>query len=317
MRLPSGIGFSRMGIACSSSKYVGRIIGFDVPWHKISDPNDNELDELAKQYNLHPLHIEDCRNGRQRVKLEDRPNYIFIVLKPVDHTKEGELTFSDLYLFVGREFCITVAPGRCKSTQEAMSSAGRLADPERPDQIFYRIFDAIVDSYLPALDRIGDGIDELEDMVLDNPSPDALQEIFRLKRSLVDLRRVLVNTRDVGIHLQRDPGELLAADLAPFFRDIYDHIARSVDWAETQRDLLNGTLDVYLSSVANRTNNVMKVLTVLSTFALPSLVISGIYGMNLKGVPFLNAPYGFWIIGGMMVASTVALLGLLKKFGWF
>jgi magnesium transporter len=306
-----------MGIACSSSKHVGRIISFDVPWHKISDPNDSKLDELAKQYNLHPLHIEDCRKGRQRVKLEDRPNYIFVVLKPVDYTKEGELTFSDLYLFVGREFCITVAPGHCKSMEEAISSAGRLADPERPDQIFYRIFDAIVDSYLPALDCIGDAIDELEDTVLDNPSPDALQEIFRLKRSLVELRRVLVNTRDVGIHLQRDPGELLASELAPFFRDIYDHIARSVDSVETQRDLLNGTLDVYLSSVANRTNNVMKVLTVLSTFALPSLVISGIYGMNLKGIPFLNASYGFWIVAGMMVVSTVALLGLLKKFGWF
>jgi magnesium transporter len=287
-----------------------------VLWYNTRDPNDSKLDELAGQYNLHPLHMEDVRNGRQRVKIEERPDYVFVVLKPVDFTNGGHLTFSDLYIFVGRDFCITVAPGDCKSGQEAISSAERLANPERPDQIFYRVFDAIVDSYLPALDCIGDSIDELEDTVLDNPSPDALQEIFQLKRSLVDLRRVLVNTRDVGIHLQRDPGELFASELSPFFRDIYDHIARNLDSAETQRDLLNGTLDVYLSSVANRTNNVMKVLTVLSTFALPSLVISGVYGMNVKGLPFIESPHGFWIVGGVMLVSTLALLALLRKYGW-
>lgn len=287
-----------------------------MPWYKLQDPNDSRLDELAKQYNLHPLHIEDIHNGRQRVKIEERPDYAFVVLKPVNYTKEGEVSFSDLYVVVGRNFCITVEPDHCRSAQEAIASAERLADPERPDQVFYRLFDGIVDSYLPALDCIGDCIDALEDIVLDNPSPEALQEIFHLKRSLVDLRRVLVNTRDVGIHLQRNPGELFAAELAPFFRDIYDHIARSVDSVETQRDLLNGTLDVYLSSVANRTNNVMKVLTVLSTFALPSLVVSGIYGMNVKGLPFLDSPQGFWIVGGAMLASTLALLALLRKFRW-
>ena len=152
--------------------------------------------------------------------------------------------------------------------------------------------------------------------MLDRPRPDVLQEVFRLKRALIELRRVLVNTRDVSLFVQRDAGPLLSADLGPFFRDIYDHVARNLDAVEMLRDLLSNTLDVYLSSVANRTNEVMKVLTVLSTVALPSIVISGIYGMNVKNIPFLESPHGMWIVVAMMACSTVLLLWMLKKFRW-
>ena len=198
-----------------------------------------------------------------------------------------------------------------------MTTAERLAQPDRPDQIFYRLFDSLTDSYLPAIDRISDRIDMLEDKVLEQPSPAALQEIFHLKRALADLRRVLVNTRDVSIHLQRDPGSLIAADLFLFFRDIYDHIARNVDSVETQRDLLNGSLDVYLSSVANRTNEVMKVLTILSTIAIPAVVITGIYGMNIKGIPFIDSSHGIEIVVLLIVGTTLSLLWLLRYLKWF
>jgi magnesium transporter len=119
------------------------------------------------------------------------------------------------------------------------------------------------------------------------------------------------------MHLLRYPTISNDPDLSPFFRDIYDHVARNLDSVETQRDLLNGTLDVYLSSLANRTNNVMKVLTILSTIALPALVISGVYGMNIKGIPFIDSPHGIWVVSGAMVLTTVGLLAFLKKFGWF
>src|SRR5207248_10659462 len=124
--------------------------------------------------------------------------------------------------------------------------------------------------------------------------------IFETKRSLILLRRVLVNTRDVAGHLQRSESPFIARDLWPFLRDVYDHVARNLDAVEMQRDLLNGALDVYLSSVANRTNQVMKVLTVLGTIALPALVISGIFGMNLKGLPWIDSPHGSTIVGGIM-----------------
>jgi magnesium transporter len=288
-----------------------------MPWHHIENPQDPQLDELAKRYNLHPLHIEDCRNRNQRAKAEERPDYLFVVLKPVNTVNSGTITFTDLDIFVGRDFCITVEEERCKASQEALASAGKLADPNRPDQIFYRLFDAIVDSYLPAIDSVDEDIDDLEDVVVNRPSPNALQQIFDLKRSLIDLRRTLVNTRDVCIQVQRDQGSLISPDLGLFFRDIYDHIARNLDSVETHRDLLSGALDVYLSSVANRTNEVMKVLTVLSTIALPAIVISGIYGMNLKSIPFIDSSYAVWIVLGSMALTTLGLLWLLRRFGWF
>jgi len=137
-----------------------------------------------------------------------------------------------------------------------------------------------------------------------------------LKRQLSDLRRVLVGTRDAALHLQRDPDSIIDAEHQPFVRDIYDHIVRLLDSVETQRDLVNNSLDVYLSSVANRTNEVMKVLTVLGTIVLPAIAISGIYGMNLKGLPFEDSPHGATYIAGFTVVCTVALLAWLKKRGW-
>ena len=152
--------------------------------------------------------------------------------------------------------------------------------------------------------------------MLANPSPAVLEEIFDLKREMVELRRVLVNTRDASMHLYRDPGSIVDSEHQLFVRDVYDHVARLLDTVETQRDLLNSTLDIYLSSVANRTNEVMKVLTVLGTIALPALVISGIFGMNVKGLPWLDYRWGAEIVAGLMVASTIGLLVWLRKLGW-
>ena len=136
-------------------------------------------------------------------------------------------------------------------------------------------------------------IDGIEDDVLERPTPDLLQRIFTLKRTLIELRRrCSANTRDVAGHLQRTESDLIQRDMFPFLRDVYDHLARNLDLVEMQRDLLTGAMDIYLSSVANRTNQVMKVLTVLGTIALPSIVISGFFGMNTKDLPFLNSPHG-------------------------
>jgi magnesium transporter len=178
--------------------------------------------------------------------------------------------------------------------------------------------DGTVDSYAPTLDWFNEAIDGIEDTVLERPSPTTLQRIFEAKRGLIELRRVLSNMRDVAGHLQRLETELMQRDLWPFLRDVYDHLARNLDMVEMQRDLLTGAMDIYLSSVANRTNQVMKVLTVLGTIALPAIVISGFYGMNTKGrLPGIDSPHGAEIATGLMVVATVGLLIMLKKFDWF
>jgi magnesium transporter len=187
---------------------------------------------------------------------------------------------------------------------------------QRPDQVFYRVIDHVVDAYLPVLDHYDETIDTLEDEALESPAPATISRIFETKRALILLRRVLVNTRDVAGHLQRTESPYIHRDLWPFLRDVYDHVARNLDTVEMLRDLLNGALDVYLSSVANRTNQVMKVLTILGTVALPALVISGFYGMNVKGLPAADSPYGVAVAIVFMVLSTALLLYLLKRFRW-
>ena len=286
-------------------------------WHDLRDANDPELDALAERYHLHPLHIEDCRHRNQRAKVEEGADYIFVVLKPVHINAAGELEVTDFDVFLGRDYLITVEEGECPSLRTNLDQLRASADRLRPDQLLHRTMDATVDAYAPVTDWFNDAIDALEDKVLEKPSPATLQRIFELKRGLIELRRVLTNMRDVAGHLQRLESELIQRDLWPFLRDVYDHVARDVEMVEMHRDLLAGAMDIYLSSVANRTNQVMKVLTVLGTIALPAIVISGFYGMNTKDLPWIESPHATVIAAGLMIVTTAGLLIVLKKFDWF
>ena len=294
-----------------------------MPWYQLDDASDPKLDELAKQYNLHPLHIEDARTQDESVKVDTAPHYTFAVFKPVrlvpdpDNPGEQMPDFSPIDIFAGKDFLITISDPTCPTSIQALERARRDGDDANPGKLLYLILDTIVDLYFPAIDHFDDRIDQLEDKVFDDPSPEILQSVFAIKRELIDLRRVLVNTRDASLHLQRDPNTIIDNDHQPYVRDTYDHVARLLDSVETQRDLLNNTLDIYLSSVANRTNEVMKVLTVLGTIALPALAISGIYGMNLKGLPFEDSPYGAEWVALLTIVATAILLDLLRKLKWF
>jgi magnesium transporter len=286
-----------------------------VSWYALDDPSDPQLDDLARQFQLHPLHIEDCRSKNERLKAEGTDQYLFLILKYIQSVQDGDLSFGNICLFVGRDYIISVRDPTCTS-DEILQRALKAGREEKPARLLYLIMDSIVDSYFVSIDHSDDRIDHLQDSVLDSPSPQILENLFEQKRKLIELRRVLVNLRDACMSLQRESGSILNPELYPFFRDVYDHSLRLLDMVETLRDLLNNTFDVYLSSVANRTNQVMKVLTVLSTIALPALVISGIYGMNLKGLPFLESDHGTEIVVGAMVASTGMVLWMLKRFGW-
>jgi magnesium transporter len=286
-----------------------------VSWYALDDPNDPKFDELARQFRLHPLHIEDTRSNNERLKAEGADHYLFLILKYIQAVEDGDISFENIFIFVGRDFFITVRNPSSQS-QEILQRANKAGPEEKPSKLLYLILDSVVDSYFISIDHSDDHIDELQDQVLDSPSPEILENLFDQKRKLIELRRVLVNLRDACMSLQRESGSILSPELYPFFRDVYDHSLRLLDSIETLRDLLNNTFDVYLSSVANRTNQVMKVLTVLSTVALPALVISGIYGMNLRGLPFIESEHGTEIIVGAMAASTGLVLWMLKKFDW-
>ncbi|HYP08940.1 MAG TPA: magnesium transporter CorA family protein [Bryobacteraceae bacterium] len=282
-------------------------------WHDIRDPKDPLLDSLAATHNLHQLHVEDCRNRRQAAKVEAQNGYLFIVLKPVEMDEEYCLRIADFDFFIGDNWLITVDEEQCPSSTRALEYARRAEGKARADQLFYRVLDAIVDSYQPIIDRVSERIDEMEDLALTDPGPDMLEEIFDLKRVLVQLRRVVANTRDVVGHLLRSDFELVHKDMSPFLRDVYDHLIRDLDLIEVHRDLLNGATELYLSSVANRTNQAMKLLTVFGTVATPALVITGIYGMNLQHLPFANAPHSFGIVIGIIALCSALTLAVMRK----
>ena len=288
-----------------------------MPWYELSSSDDPQLKELADRFHLHPLHLEDVRSDDERIKVEQDAGYTFAVLKPA-RVINGAVSFSTIDLFAGtgeggETFFITVADPTCPATSEAFARAHRDNADDKPARLLYLIVDTIVDNYFPATDCYDDQIDELEDRVVANPEPEVLQQVFALKRALIDLRRVLVGTRDATLHLQRDPASIVDAEHQPYVRDIYDHLVRLLDSVETQRDLVNNALDIYLSSVANRTNEVMKVLTVLGTVVLPVIAISGIYGMNLKGLPFEDSPYGAALVAAATLLCTVLLLLFLRR----
>ena len=285
----------------------------NLAWFDVPDPISPELDELARRFGLHELQIEDCRHRPQRPKAEEHDHYLFAVLKHIHN--DGELVFDDIDVFIGPGFLISVRNAD-RTVLELVRIRAEQEGADRLDRLFYMIVDQIVDGYQPVLDRLAEEIADIEDVVLDRPDPDTLARIFSLKRKLVEFRRVAGGMREVVNALIRREQGVLGDDLDPYFRDVYDHIVRTVDLIETYRDLLSGALDIYLSAVANRTNEVMKVLTVWGTVALPLVIITGFFGMNLK-LPWANDPHGTAYAVILMAISTTAILAYFKLKRWF
>lgn len=282
-------------------------------WFDIDDPASPELDELARRFGLHELQIEDCRHRPQRPKTEEHDHYIFTVLKHMHDP--SDLEFDDIDVFIGPDFLISVHRADT-AVFDAVRARAEQEHTDRLDRIFYMIIDKIVDAYQPVLDKLADDIADIEDVVLEQPDPEMLARIFALKRKLVEFRRVSGGMREVVNELMRREKGLLSDDLDVYFRDVYDHIVRTVELIETYRDLLSGSLDIYLSAVANRTNEVMKILTVWGTVALPLVIITGFFGMNLK-LPWEGSYLGTAFVLALMAISTLIVLVYFKIKRWF
>ncbi len=230
--------------------------------------------------------------------------------------------FEDFDIFLGPDFLLTVDEGHSTLVSSVLPRLKAEPALQTPDRIAHALMDIAVDQYLPALDRLGDFIDELEDRVVGRPTPATLREIFRLKRALLEFRRVATAMREAvnGLLRRYDavsaPARPADRELRFYYRDVYDHLVRVIDFVETYRDLLTGSLDIYLSAVANRTNQVMKILTIWGTIALPLLIVTSFYGMNVK-LPFQEHPYVVAGIVAFMVASALAILEYFRRRHWF
>jgi len=287
-------------------------------WLDLDDPMSHVLDDLAARYGFHELAVEDCRHREQLAKLDYYDDYSFIIINATHYTeKPCEVRINEIDVFIGSDYIVTVHYGESRAVNEIIKKSESNAKHfGRPDQILHAVIDIVVDRYLPTLDHIGDTIDSVEDDLLISPDATLLSTIFALKRGLLQFRRAVSSQRELLNMLIRDDTAFISEEMRIYFRDVYDHAVRAMDLIETYRDLLTGGLDIYLTQMANRTNDIVKGLTILATIMLPLTLVTGYFGMNFEYIPLLKHPNGIWYTTGVLLLITLAMLSFFKHKKW-
>jgi magnesium transporter len=283
------------------------------------------IEKLGKCFEIHPLVLEDILNTDQRPKMEDFEKYIFFALKMlyVDD-KTNEIHSEQVSLILGNNFVISFqeAVGDVfDSVRERIRGAKGRIRKMGADYLAYTLIDAIVDNYFTILEKIGEKIENMQEDIIKNPDPETLQHIYKLKRDMIYLRKSVWPLREVLNGLLREESKLIKKSTHIFLRDLYDHTIQVIDTIETYRDMVSGMLDIYMSSVSNKMNEIMKVLTIFAAIFIPLTFIAGIYGMNFQPTSTYNMPELYWEYGypfalGAMVVLVVVLLGYFKHKKW-
>ncbi|MGA9773988.1 MAG: magnesium/cobalt transporter CorA [Blastocatellia bacterium] len=289
-----------------------------IVWVDVADPTSQDFDELAKEFGFHPLSIEDCRNEHQRPKVEEYQGYYFIVLYEAELVFGKHLELRELNIFLGKNYLVTVhsQPLRALPTAERLWREWTDLAERGTGLLAYLLIDAIVDDYMPLLDALSDRMDELEDQIFVDFKPEALEEIFRIKKELLFLRRSVTPLRDVFNTLLRREQPIFSRETAVYFQDVFDHLIRVADTIDTLRDMLGSTMDAYLSVSGNRMNIVMKRLTSISTILMSVTLIAGIYGMNFDFMPELKWKYGYPGTLASMLLVGLAIYYYFRKIKW-
>jgi len=292
-----------------------------VTWINVAGLHQIEvLEKLNECFGLHPLVLEDILNTTQRPKIEDFGEYIYIVLKMLYLPGPGQEAVTE-------QVSLILGPNYLISFQE---SAGDVFDPIRErirngkgrirklgaDYLAHALLDAIVDHYFIILEKLGEDVEDLEETLTNNPTPRTMQAIHQLKRKMIFLRKSVWPLREVVGSLERGESPLIQQSTGIYLRDIYDHIIQVIDNIETFRDMLSGMIDIYLSSISNRMNEIMKVLTIIATIFIPLTFIVGLYGMNFKYMPELEWHWGYPLVLLLMLGVAVFMLFYFKRKKW-
>ena len=288
-------------------------------WLDIEAPDESDYELLERTFKFHPLTIEDIRHQNQRPKVDEYPDYNFTVIF-LAVWENDEIALREHHLYVGAHYLITVhhePSAELKELQERIHKSPDLTHG-KPAFLTYLAIDALVDTTFPVLEKLDDEVDVLEDEITAKATQDSLQRIYHLKHTVTELRRFLGAQRDVfqalithGIHLQQQ-------DMTLYYRDVYDHIVRQYETADSLRDLLSSAMDVYLSTVSNRLNQTTKALTVIASLFLPLSFLTGFYGMNFAYlVTVLETPTAAFLLGiGTMVIAILIQLYFFRRRGW-
>jgi magnesium Mg(2+) and cobalt Co(2+) transport protein (corA) len=279
------------------------------------------LEQLGKSFSLHPLVVEDMLNTEQRPKIEDYGSYIFLVTKMLSYDSTKKAIVSEQQSIVlGSDFVITAGEKEgdvFNPIRERLENESSRIRKLGADYLAYSLLDAIVDNYFIVLEKLGDEIEEVEEMLINKPDPQALRFINDLKRDMLYMHKCIWPLREVTGILERGESPLVTESTHLYLRDVYDHVIQAMDTAETYRDILSGLIDIYLSSLSNKMNEIMKVLTMISTLFIPLTFLAGLYGMNFKFMPELEWRWGYFTILGIMVIVTVSMLYFFKRKKWF
>jgi len=299
-----------------------------VTWINIDGIHQVEIiEKIGTCFDIHPLVLEDIVHTGQRPKIEDFEDYIYIVLRMLNFDeKTNHIKSEQASLILGKNYVI--------SFQE---EEGDVFDPVRqrirsgkghirkmgPDYLAYALLDVLVDNYFLILERIGERIEELEEELVDNPEPETLQSIYTLKRETIFMRKSIWPLREVVSSMQKSDSELIAEETGIFLKDVYDHTIQVIDTIETYRDVLSGLLDLYMSSISNKMNQVMQVLTIIATIFIPLTFIAGIYGMNFDpdaspfNMPELGWYWGYLSVWILMIIISGIMIIYFKRKKWF
>jgi magnesium transporter len=292
-----------------------------VTWINVEGVHDAEvIGRIGECFGIHSLILEDIMTTAQRPKMEDLGGLIYIVVRMLSYNaRRREVLSEQVSLILGPNFVI--------SFQEA---GGDVFDPVRerirtgkgrlrkmgPDYLAYSLIDAVVDNYFIILENMGERVETLEEELIGDPTRETLQAIHVLKREMIYLRKSVWPLREVISGLERAESDLIKDATGIFFRDVYDHTIQVIDTVETYRDMLSGMLDMYLSSVSNRMNEVMKVLTIIATIFIPLTFIAGVYGMNFRFMPELEWRWGYFAVLALMVGIGVWMIFFFKRKKW-
>jgi magnesium transporter len=292
-----------------------------VTWINVSGIHETAvLEKLGDSFNLHPLVMEDVMNATQRPKVEDYETYLYIVLKMVyEDAKRDEIVEEQVSIILGATYVISFQENgkdvfdqirqRIRNNRGIIRRSGT-------DFLTYALIDAVVDGYFEVIERFEDMIEFLEDKVVSNPSPENLRVIHDTKMETIMLRKSIWPLREMVGFLERGESSLIQKTTIVYLRDVYDHTIRLIDSVETIRDMLSGMLDIYLTNVSNRMNEIMKVLTIITTIFIPLSFIAGVYGMNFHNMPELSKPWGYPAVLGLMIAVFLLMLLFFKRRKW-
>ena len=292
-----------------------------VTWLNVVGLHDTDLiGQLGGVFGLHPLVLEDILNTRQRPKFEDYGEYAFLVLKTLHYNEaEHEVETEQISIILGPNFVISfqeIEADPFDPIRERLRSSKGRVRVAGPDYLAYTLMDAVVDHYFVILEKIGDRIEEVGDEAVGDPTPETLHSIQTLRRELGYLRRSVWPLREVASLLERSESKLVQKETEIYLRDVYDHTIQVIETLESYRDIVSGMFDTYLSSVSNRMNEVMKVLTIIATIFIPVTFIAGVYGMNFQYMPELAVRWAYPASLFVMLCVAGVMIAYFKRKRW-